>query len=80
MVIDGETGFIGGAGIADHWLYAKVKEPVWRDTVLQVKGEAVGGLLSAFAENWLRRRAKFFPVRASSDSRPRPTEPGALWC
>jgi cardiolipin synthase len=53
MVIDGETGFIGGAGIADHWLYAKVKEPVWRDTVLQVKGEAVGGLLSAFAENWL---------------------------
>ncbi len=53
MIIDGETGFIGGAGIADHWLYANAKRPIWRDTVLQVEGEAVGGLLSAFAENWL---------------------------
>jgi cardiolipin synthase A/B len=52
LIIDGETGFIGGAGIADHWLY-ETSVPVWRDTVFCVEGEAVAGLISAFCENWL---------------------------
>ncbi|MFP5234918.1 MAG: phospholipase D-like domain-containing protein [Acidobacteriota bacterium] len=53
LVIDGETGFIGGAGIADHWLCATRSGPQWRDTVFCVEGEAVAGLISTFAENWL---------------------------
>lgn len=53
LVIDGETGFIGGAGIADHWLRASKSGPQWRDTVFRVEGEAVAGLISTFAENWL---------------------------
>ncbi len=53
MVIDSETGFIGGAGIADHWLHATSKGPEWRDTVFRVEGEAVAGLISTFSENWL---------------------------
>ena len=52
LIVDGETGFIGGAGIADHWLY-ETSVPVWRDTVFCVEGEAVAGLISAFCENWL---------------------------
>jgi cardiolipin synthase len=52
LIIDGETGFIGGAGIADHWLH-DTSVPVWRDTVFCVEGEAVAGLISAFCENWL---------------------------
>lgn len=52
IVIDGETGFLGGAGVADHWLY-KTKVPIWRDTVFCVEGEAVAGLISTFSENWL---------------------------
>jgi cardiolipin synthase len=52
LIVDGETGFIGGAGIADHWLY-ETSAPVWRDTVFCVEGEAVAGLISAFCENWL---------------------------
>jgi cardiolipin synthase A/B len=52
LIIDGETGFIGGADIADHWLYP-TKAPTWRDTVFCVEGEAVAGLVSAFCENWL---------------------------
>jgi cardiolipin synthase len=52
LIVDGETGFIGGAGIADHWLY-DTDVPVWRDTVFCVEGEAVAGLISAFCENWL---------------------------
>ena len=53
LVIDGETGFIGGAGVADHWLYPTRKGPAWRDTVCCVEGEAVAGLISTFSENWL---------------------------
>ena len=52
LIVDGETGFIGGACIADHWRY-ETSVPVWRDTVFCVEGEAVAGLISAFCENWL---------------------------
>ncbi len=53
LIIDGHTGFMGGAGVADHWLYGTEKEPVWRDTVFCVEGEAVAGMISTFSENWL---------------------------
>lgn len=53
LIIDGDLGFMGGAGIADHWLYPSKKGPVWRDTVFCVEGEAVAGMISTFAENWL---------------------------
>jgi cardiolipin synthase len=52
LIVDGETGFIGGADIADHWLL-DTSVPAWRDTVFCVEGEAVAGLISAFCENWL---------------------------
>ena len=53
LIVDGEIGFIGGAGVADHWLYPTAKEPVWRDSVFYVEGDAVAGLISTFSENWL---------------------------
>lgn len=53
LIVDGQTGFIGGAGIADHWLYKTKSGPAWRDTVFCVEGEGVAGLISTFTENWL---------------------------
>ena len=53
MVIDGETGFIGGSGVADHWWKSKGKSARWRDTMFRITGEVVNGLQSVFAENWL---------------------------
>jgi cardiolipin synthase len=53
IVIDCETGFVGGAGFADQWLYSTKKRPRWRDSVFRVRGEAVAGLQSTFVENWL---------------------------
>jgi cardiolipin synthase len=53
LVVDGETGFLGGAGIADHWLTGKGKERRWRDSMFRVGGEAVASLQATFAENWL---------------------------
>ncbi|MGH9522920.1 MAG: phospholipase D-like domain-containing protein [Terriglobales bacterium] len=53
LVIDGKVGFIGGAGIADHWYTARDKHPRWRDTMVRVEGDAVTNLQATFAENWL---------------------------
>ncbi|HEY0939801.1 MAG TPA: phospholipase D-like domain-containing protein [Steroidobacter sp.] len=51
LVVDGEVGFIGGAGIADHW--CRSQPPPWRDCALRVTGPIVAGLQAVFAENWL---------------------------
>ena len=53
IVVDGTTGFVGGAGIASHWLGHKHRRQAWRDTMLRVTGPLVAGLQTAFAENWL---------------------------
>lgn len=53
LIVDGRLGFIGGAGVADHWYRGKGKSPRWRDTLVRVEGEAVSNLLATFAENWL---------------------------
>ncbi|MGH9570433.1 MAG: phospholipase D-like domain-containing protein [Candidatus Angelobacter sp.] len=53
LVVDGNVGFIGGAGIADHWLIGRKKHPRWRDTVMKVEGDVVCNLQATFAENWL---------------------------
>jgi cardiolipin synthase A/B len=54
IIVDGEVGFIGGPGIADHWYTAASrKSPRWRDTMFRVRGEAVTAMQAAFLENWL---------------------------
>lgn len=54
IIVDGEIGFIGGPGIADHW-YKRLgkKRPRWRDTMFKVQGDAVTSMQAAFLENWL---------------------------
>ena len=53
IIIDGEVGFLGGAGIADHWYKGKHRHPRWRDTMFRIEGPEVTGLQATFAENWL---------------------------
>ncbi len=53
LVVDGRTGFIGGAGIADYWLPSAIAGRPWRDTTVQVTGALVAGLQTSFIENWL---------------------------
>jgi cardiolipin synthase len=52
LVVDGELGFTGGAGVADHWLgHAQDKEH-WRDTQVRMRGPIVRVLEGAFYENF----------------------------
>ena len=53
ILVDGKVGFIGGAGVADHWLKGLKGKRRWRDTMFRVEGDLVLSLQSAFAENWL---------------------------
>jgi cardiolipin synthase len=52
LVVDGEVGFTGGAGVADHWLGNAGSRDHWRDTHVRVTGPAVTHLEAAFYENW----------------------------
>ncbi len=53
LVVDGEVGFTGGAGVADHWLgHAQDKEH-WRDTQFRMRGPIVRLVEAAFYENFI---------------------------
>jgi len=74
LVVDGESGFLGGAGSADQWLHAKnPKRPRWRDTMFRVHGRAVAAMVATFAENWLESSGellngrKYFPEHLDPD-------------
>jgi cardiolipin synthase len=53
IVVDGTTAFVGGSGVADHWLVSTEQRRRWRDTMVRVRGSAVNHLQATFAENWL---------------------------
>jgi cardiolipin synthase len=51
LVVDGQTAFTGGIGVADHWLgHAQDKEH-WRDSQFRVEGPSVGYLEAVFYES-----------------------------
>ncbi|MCH8541953.1 MAG: phospholipase D-like domain-containing protein [Alcanivorax sp.] len=67
LMIDGETGFIGGANMADNWLASEV-DSSYRDHHFRVRGPVVANMQGAFAETWLEATGEllegdlFFPA------------------
>lgn len=51
-VIDGQVGFVGGLNIADRYADGLPGVGIWRDTHLQVTGEAVTSLQVIFLIDW----------------------------
>ncbi|MDQ6621845.1 MAG: phosphatidylserine/phosphatidylglycerophosphate/cardiolipin synthase family protein [Pseudomonadota bacterium] len=54
LVVDGQVGFIGGAGISDKWSGDAEGPAHWRDTHFQVEGPVVAQLQSAFLDHWIK--------------------------
>ena len=54
LVVDGEIGFTGGAGIAPHWLGDAEDPAHWRDTHYQVRGPVVAQMQAVFMDNWIK--------------------------
>ncbi|MFF3174433.1 phosphatidylserine/phosphatidylglycerophosphate/cardiolipin synthase family protein [Streptomyces sp. NPDC057900] len=63
LVVDEETAFTGGVGIAEEWCGDARNENEWRDTHVQVRGPAVDGLAAAFAQNWAECHEELFDER-----------------
>ena len=48
LVVDGEIGFTGGAGVKDHWLGHAQDHDHWRDTQVRMQGPIVRLMEAAF--------------------------------
>ncbi len=70
VVVDGVVGFVGGLNIGDEYLGKSDKFNFWRDTHLEIKGEAVYGLQTIFLNDWnyvskqIIDGAEYFPDHA----------------
>ena len=76
IVVDGKTAFVGGAGIADHWLITKKNAPRWRDNMYRIQGDSVSALQGTFVENWVEASGEiiagpdYFPLSIGQGSTP----------
>jgi len=61
LVVDGDVGFTGGVGVADHWLGNAQDEQHWRDTQIRIRGPIVRLLEAAFYENALESQGPIVP-------------------
>ncbi|MEF2968229.1 cardiolipin synthase [Paenibacillus sp. M1] len=52
VVIDGNTGFLGGLNVGDEYLSRSKTYGFWRDTHMLVKGEAVRSMQITFLQDW----------------------------
>ena len=52
LVVDGIKGFIGGLNIAEKYLKGLRNIGPWRDTHLEIKGDAVAGMNRVFLVDW----------------------------
>jgi len=60
LVVDEQTAFTGGVGIAEEWCGDARDENEWRDTHVEVRGPAVDGIAAAFAQNWAECHDELF--------------------
>jgi cardiolipin synthase len=51
-IVDGETGFTGGANIGDEYVNVQERFGHWKDTAIMLEGEAVRNLTVMFLEHW----------------------------
>jgi cardiolipin synthase A/B len=61
LVVDGEVGFSGGVGVADHWLGDAQDKEHWRDTQVRMRGPVVRLLEAGFYENFIETAGEVTP-------------------
>lgn len=61
LVVDGEVGFTGGAGVSDHWMGNAQDIDHWRDTQFRIRGPIVRLLEAAFFENFIETAGAVTP-------------------
>jgi cardiolipin synthase len=80
LVLDGEIAFVGGVGIADHWMEAVDDVPRWRDTQVEFRGGVALDVEAAFNENWIETGGVVEPDLLPHDApRTGPARSIAVW-
>src|SRR5690606_31724053 len=62
-IIDGETAFVGGINISDKYINGVQQPLYWRDTAVQILGQAVNVLQTQFWVNWHLAGGASFSLR-----------------
>ena len=62
LVVDGEIGFTGGAGVDDQWKGNATNRDEWRDTQIEVRGPLARLLEGGFYENFVETAGEVAPV------------------
>ena len=58
LIVDGKTGFTGGAGVADIWQGNADRPGHWRDSMWRIEGSAVAQMQAIFMDNWVKTTAE----------------------
>jgi cardiolipin synthase len=61
LVVDGEIGFTGGVGVADHWMGNAQSPEHWRDTQIRMRGPIVRLVEAGFYENFIETAGAVTP-------------------
>lgn len=76
LIVDGKIGFTGGINIADRYINGIEGIGQWRDTHLQIAGDAVAALQVVFAADWYLvinenlSGKEYFPPLTETDGTP----------
>src|SRR5690606_28929268 len=62
LVVDGEIGFTGGAGVDEQWKGNARSKDEWRDTQIEVRGPMARLMEGAFYENFVETAGVVTPV------------------
>lgn len=54
LIVDGQTAFTGGVGIAYQWSGNAEDPEHWRDMHFSVRGPVVAQFQAAFNDNWIK--------------------------
>jgi cardiolipin synthase A/B len=73
LVVDGQVGFTGGVGVADHWLGHAQDPEHWRDTMVRIEGPVVRLMEGAFYENFVETLGPARPTLDPPDESQPPT-------
>ncbi|NGP46260.1 cardiolipin synthase [Bacillaceae bacterium SIJ1] len=63
VIIDGQTGYIGGLNIGDEYIGRSREFNFWRDTHVKIKGEAIQHLHTIFLMDWQYVSGEKLPIK-----------------
>lgn len=52
LLVDGKVGFVGGAGITDEFMPAKMPDNSWHEVMVRIEGAVLHDWLELFSHSW----------------------------